>query len=134
MVDGRMPGSERGRSVCFEIDGQTVTAYVGETVATALNASGRLALRRSARRDAPRGVFCNMGICYECLVYFDGYRDDSPGGSPRGPTDGDADGNADGDADGNADGNAAGRAVRACTTLVEEGMRLRTWRPEEDSA
>ncbi len=118
MVDTRIPGSERGRSVCFEIDGQAVTAYVGETVATALNASGRLALRRSACRDAPRGVYCNMGICYECLVYFDGYRDDSSGGSPRGTT----------------DGNASGRAVRACTTLVEEGMRLRTWHPEEHSA
>lgn len=48
-------------------------AIEGETVAAALTAAGITALRR-ARNGEPRGVFCGMGVCYECLVTVDGGR------------------------------------------------------------
>ena len=67
--DLRIPGVTRGREVSIEVDGESVTAHEGETVAMALYASGRRAVRQSSRLAAPRGVFCNMGICYECLIY-----------------------------------------------------------------
>ena len=38
----------------------------------ALFAAGRPMVRRSAKLGASRGVFCNMGICYVCLVRIDG--------------------------------------------------------------
>ena len=71
MADRRMSGVARGAEVHFEFDGESILAHDGETVAMALYAAGRTTIRRSARLGLPRGVFCNMGICYECLVYVD---------------------------------------------------------------
>lgn len=64
----RQPGIERGPRLTFRFDGVGIEAYAGETVAAALTAAGRLGIRRSTRLGAPRGIYCNMGICYECLV------------------------------------------------------------------
>ena len=62
----------RGRAICFTCDGQVIRAYEGETVAAALLAQGRRVLRTTSRESQPRGVFCNMGICFDCLVEIDG--------------------------------------------------------------
>ena len=68
----RQPGVERGPRVTFTFDDVGIEAYAGETVAAALTAAGHLRIRRSTRLGAPRGIYCNMGICYECLVVFGG--------------------------------------------------------------
>ena len=62
----------RGRIVSFTCDGQEISAYEGETVAAALMAHGQRVLRTTSRESQPRGVFCNMGICFDCLVEIDG--------------------------------------------------------------
>jgi len=59
-------------SVRFTFDGRSVEAGSGETIAVALLAAGQKALRTTSRRGEPRGVFCNMGVCFECLVEVDG--------------------------------------------------------------
>lgn len=59
----------RGAPVTFTVDGQPVTAFAGESVAGALWAAGQRELRRSPRADQPRGMFCLMGSCQECLVW-----------------------------------------------------------------
>ena len=59
----------RGPAVRFVVDGQPVDAFEGETVAAALYAAGLRELRRSPRDGAPRGLFCMMGSCQECLVW-----------------------------------------------------------------
>lgn len=59
-------------SVAIIVDGETAQAYPGETVATVLLALGRLAFRHTDRLHAPRGPFCGMGVCYDCLVTVDG--------------------------------------------------------------
>ena len=46
-------------------------AIEGETVAAALAAVGITALRH-ARNGEARGLFCGMGVCFECLVTVDG--------------------------------------------------------------
>ncbi|MEX0713895.1 MAG: (2Fe-2S)-binding protein [Pirellulales bacterium] len=56
----------------FTFDGQSIQAYDGETIAAALLAAGVRALRTTAGRREPRGVFCNMGACFDCLVQVDG--------------------------------------------------------------
>jgi aerobic-type carbon monoxide dehydrogenase small subunit (CoxS/CutS family) len=56
----------------FTFDGQTVRGRAGDTVAMALWAAGLRVLRHSSKEGAPRGVLCNMGICYECLVRIEG--------------------------------------------------------------
>src|SRR4051794_19382722 len=63
---------ERGAPVTLTIDGEPLTAYLGETLAAAMLADGRRTLRHSTRSGSPRGVFCGMGICYDCLMVVDG--------------------------------------------------------------
>ena len=60
---------QRGPAVQFLVDGCTVRAFGGESVAAALFAAGRRELRCSPRDGAPRGLFCLMGPCQECLVW-----------------------------------------------------------------
>ena len=62
---------ERGKSITLQIDGQAVTAFEGETIAAVLLARGQRVFRRSAGGQ-PRGLFCGMGICYDCLVTVNG--------------------------------------------------------------
>ena len=67
-----MPQVTRGARVTLVFDGREVEAYAGETVAMALWAAGVRGLRASSKDGKPRGLFCAMGICYECLVDIDG--------------------------------------------------------------
>ncbi len=61
-----------GATVAVTVDGQAVEAYPGETVATVLLALGRQAFRHTDRLHSPRGLFCGMGVCFDCLVTIDG--------------------------------------------------------------
>lgn len=60
------------QTVSIDIDGQTRRVPADFTVAAALLEAGRAACRRSAVSGAPRGPFCMMGVCFECLVEVDG--------------------------------------------------------------
>jgi D-hydroxyproline dehydrogenase subunit gamma len=62
---------ERGAEVTITVDGEPVTAYLGETVAAVLFAEGS-AQTRTTVGGSPRGVFCGMGTCFDCLVVVDG--------------------------------------------------------------
>jgi predicted molibdopterin-dependent oxidoreductase YjgC len=53
------------------LDERTVTAYEGETVAAVLLAEGFHVLRTTPG-GAGRGVYCGMGVCFDCLVVVDG--------------------------------------------------------------
>jgi aerobic-type carbon monoxide dehydrogenase small subunit (CoxS/CutS family) len=65
-------GVERGRPLSFYFDGEPIAAFEGETIAAALLAAGRRVLRTTAVTGTPRGVFCGMGVCFDCLVVVDG--------------------------------------------------------------
>jgi len=54
------------------VDGELVEAFEGDTVAGALAARGIRVLRRTVAEAAPRGLFCCMGVCYDCVVSVDG--------------------------------------------------------------
>ena len=64
----------RGRPVAFFFNGEPVQAYEGETIATALIAAGHWVFQMTGQRSAPRGVFCNIGVCHSCLIIVDGER------------------------------------------------------------
>ena len=71
--DKRIGGPiERGEALQITVDGESVTAYSGETIATVLLASGRRIFRHTARQGEPRSLFCGIGVCYDCLVTVDG--------------------------------------------------------------
>ena len=47
----------------------------GMNLAAALLSQGELVFRESPVSGAPRGPFCLMGACFECLVEIDGKLD-----------------------------------------------------------
>ncbi|MCD1645579.1 MAG: (2Fe-2S)-binding protein [Aurantimonas coralicida] len=61
-----------GEAVRFTFEGEEVSARAGETLAAALIAEGVTTTRQSVVTGAPRGPFCMMGVCFECLVTIDG--------------------------------------------------------------
>jgi D-hydroxyproline dehydrogenase subunit gamma len=61
----------RGPQVTIALDGRPVLAHAGETIATVLIAGGERATRTTVGGE-PRGVFCGMGVCFDCLVVVDG--------------------------------------------------------------
>jgi len=54
------------------VDGQPVQCRAGDSVAAALFAAGVIACRDTAVSATPRGPYCMMGVCYDCLVDIDG--------------------------------------------------------------
>ena len=62
----------RGHALSILVDGQELVAYEGESLAAALLASGCRSTRVTARAGEPRGYFCGMGVCHDCLVTVDG--------------------------------------------------------------
>lgn len=58
--------------VAITVDGNSVTASAGDTVAAALIAAGIAHCRTTPVSGAPRAPYCLMGVCFECLVTVDG--------------------------------------------------------------
>ncbi|WP_417450306.1 (2Fe-2S)-binding protein [Kordiimonas sp.] len=90
----------RSGQVTVHLNGKDVTAYEGETVAAVL----MLSAGRATGVDPlgkPRAPFCNMGVCYDCMVDIAASGDVS-----------------------------RSRKLRACMTPVTDGMVVVTSAPE----
>ena len=59
-------------TVRVDIDGTHRHVPQHYTVAAALLESGALDCRTTPVSGAPRGPFCMMGVCFDCLVEVDG--------------------------------------------------------------
>jgi hypothetical protein len=64
----------RERPLRITVDGEPVDGIAGQTLAGVLLAADRPAWRRG-RSGAPRGVFCGIGVCFDCLVTVGDERD-----------------------------------------------------------
>lgn len=53
-------------------EGRPIPARTGDSVAVALLAAGIPTTRSTAVSGAPRGPYCLMGACFECLAVVDG--------------------------------------------------------------
>ena len=62
---------QKGASIRIEVDGEPLEAFEGQTIAAALIAAGRHILRHTPK-GSPRGIYCGMGDCFDCLVEVDG--------------------------------------------------------------
>ena len=58
--------------VKFTYDGKTLEGYEGEPIASALRVAGVMAHRYTAKKHEPRGVFCAIGRCTDCVMVVDG--------------------------------------------------------------
>jgi predicted molibdopterin-dependent oxidoreductase YjgC len=63
---------EKGKKVRFTFDGKAIEGFDGEPIAAALRANDVLIHRYTARRNEPRGVFCAIGRCTDCIMVVDG--------------------------------------------------------------
>ena len=54
------------------VDGREVDALPGHTIAAALWQSGIVSWRYTRGGGKPRGVFCGIGVCFDCLVSVNG--------------------------------------------------------------
>ena len=63
---------DRSERVSFQFEGRTVQAYPGDTVGSALLASGVRIFSRSFKYHRPRGLLCVSGNCPNCLMNVNG--------------------------------------------------------------
>ena len=64
----------QSRPISFTLDGERIDALEGQTIAGALLATGRTSWR-STTEGEPRGVFCGIGVCFDCIVTVGEARD-----------------------------------------------------------
>ena len=63
---------DRSEKVVFYYDGKPVEALAGDTIGSALFASGRRIFSRSFKYHRPRGLLCCSGSCANCMMQVDG--------------------------------------------------------------
>ena len=63
---------EKGPLVTFTLDGKEMTGYEGEPIAAALRAAGVMVHRHNLKKNEPRGIFCAIGRCTDCVMIVDG--------------------------------------------------------------
>jgi aerobic-type carbon monoxide dehydrogenase small subunit (CoxS/CutS family) len=56
----------------FRFDDREVPFQPGQTVAAAQINTDILSWRRTRKAARPRGLFCGIGLCFDCLVIIDG--------------------------------------------------------------
>ncbi|MFJ9893135.1 (2Fe-2S)-binding protein [Streptomyces sp. NPDC091280] len=64
----RNTAAHQGAAFTVTLDGREIRALPGQTVAAALWSAGVTSWRTTRVDGAPRGVFCGIGVCYDCLV------------------------------------------------------------------
>jgi predicted molibdopterin-dependent oxidoreductase YjgC len=67
----RLPDDNRP-IVRLQVDGRSIEAREGDSVAAALFGAGIVQARSTPLGNAPRGPYCMMGACFDCLMAIDG--------------------------------------------------------------
>jgi hypothetical protein len=61
--------------VSITLDGETFDGLDGQTLAGVLLGCGRSSWRTTSSGGGPRGVFCGIGVCFDCIAEVNGERD-----------------------------------------------------------
>jgi hypothetical protein len=56
----------------FSFDGRRIPFRPGHSVGAALTGAGIRSWRSTRRAGRPRGLFCGIGVCFDCLVVVNG--------------------------------------------------------------
>jgi len=67
--------ADRPDGARFSFDGSPVPFTPGQSVGAALWASGVRSWRSTRHEGRPRGLFCGIGVCFDCLLTVDGRAD-----------------------------------------------------------
>ncbi len=63
---------EKGPEVEFIYNGKPMKGFAGEPIAAALRAAGVMKHRVTSRKHKPRGIFCAIGRCTDCVMVVNG--------------------------------------------------------------
>ena len=63
---------EDKKKVTLYYNGEPIEALEGEPIASALMNAGIRVFRTTAKRHEPRGIFCAIGRCTDCVMIVDG--------------------------------------------------------------
>lgn len=66
---GDLPDAEE---IQITVDGRVLAARAGEVIAAALLANGIRSFRTTSSSGEPRGPFCAVGRCPDCMMAVDG--------------------------------------------------------------
>lgn len=69
IVLGELPEK---RPVTITVNGESLQAFEGEMIAAALWAAGIKELRYTKKHQKPRGIYCGIGRCTDCVMMVDG--------------------------------------------------------------
>jgi predicted molibdopterin-dependent oxidoreductase YjgC len=64
--------TDKGKLVKFTCNGKEVEGYEGEPISVALKAAGLMIHRYTQKEHKPRGIFCAIGRCTDCVMIVDG--------------------------------------------------------------
>jgi len=67
-----LPATTPDPPIGFTFDGAPFSALPGQTVAAALLAGGVRSWRTTRVTGRPRGLFCGIGVCFDCLATVNG--------------------------------------------------------------
>ncbi len=59
-------------TISITVDDRTILAQQGDTIAAAMLAEGFRVCRHTSRTGEPRGVFCGIGQCTDCVMQVNG--------------------------------------------------------------
>ena len=59
------------KKISIAVDGKDYTAFEGEMIAAALISNGTQTFRFT-KHHAPRGIYCGIGRCTDCIMIVDG--------------------------------------------------------------
>jgi len=59
----------------ISVDGREIPVEMGQSLAAAMTAAGITTFRRTRVASRPRGMFCGIGVCFDCLVTVNGAAD-----------------------------------------------------------
>lgn len=63
---------DESQTITFTFNDVEYNALQNESIAAALLANGIRTLRHHEESGSPRGIYCNIGHCFECRVTVDG--------------------------------------------------------------
>lgn len=67
-----LPNVEEGKKVTIYYNDMPIEAIEGEPIAAALMNANIRAFRKTTKRHEPRGIFCAIGRCTDCMMIVNG--------------------------------------------------------------
>ncbi len=63
---------DTSKTVTIYFDGKPIIALENEPISAALLNAGIVSFRRTHKHNEPRGIFCAIGRCTDCMMIVDG--------------------------------------------------------------